>query len=211
MKERMAALALFGAAVLVLSGQPAFAQANKVVASGDKIVVIAPQASVPLMSATMKTSKPTDVMLAVSLECTILTDVITSNEELTATAQGEVRVWVEVDGQIVPINSMSSPPQLTPPGGDDTDKVTFCHRVHTRTVTDDENPLDGVDRTDDYIRTKEASAFNWLRLNLGSGNHSIVVKGTLTTNATGSSSAAAEVGNRTLIAEPTKMAVDASF
>ena len=118
---------------------------------------------------------------------------------------------MEVDGQIVPINSMSSPPQLTPPGGDDTDKVTFCNRLHRQTVADEETALDGVDRMDTYLRTKEASAFNWLRLNLGSGSHTIEVHGTLTTNTTGEALADALVGNRTLIAEPTKMAVDASF
>ncbi len=80
-----------------------------------------------------------------------------------------MRAWIEVDGQIVPIISQSSPPQSPPPPGNQSDKVTFCNRVFNRTVQDAEDPQDGYDRSRDYIETKTANAFNWVRLNMGSG------------------------------------------
>jgi hypothetical protein len=77
-------------------------------------------------------------------------------------------------------------------------------------VTDNENPLDGIDTEDDYISTKSSHGFNWVQMNMGSGLHKIAVMATLTTSTDGSNATAtAEIGNRTLIVEPTKMANDA--
>src|SRR3954453_20901658 len=103
--------------------------ADKVVAAGDKEQVMAPQTGATLLTATMSTSKPTDLILNVNAECSILTTLDNVGTS-TATASGQVRIWVEVDNQIVPVQSMSSPPQNTPPGGDDTDKAVFCEREH---------------------------------------------------------------------------------
>jgi hypothetical protein len=122
-----------------------------------------------------------------------------------------VRAWVEIDGKIVPINSVSNPPQPPPAAGDDTDKVTFCNRTYSRTVTDAEDPLDGQDIEDDFIDTKNANSFNWLRLNMGSGTHTIVVKATLTEATNGDATAEAVIGNRSLIVEPEKLANDATI
>jgi hypothetical protein len=189
--------------------------ADKVVASGSKLAKFSPGAAVDLMSATMRTSKPTDVILAVTLECSIITDtIITGGPNVSSestTAKGQVRVWVEVDGQIVPVNSASAPPQNAPAAGDDSDKTTFCSRVFNRTVKDMENPADGIDYSEDYIETKDANSFNWLRLNMGSGVHTIVVKADLTHEATDPSTASAMVGNRTLVVIPAKMANDATI
>src|SRR3954451_8527695 len=118
---------LAGAVCLVLAGFTiaAFAAggtpADKVTAAGDHAEVMAPQSNTVLLSATMSTSKPTDLILTVSLHCSILTTVNNTGTS-TATAAGSVRVWTEVDGKIVPVESTSTPPQDTPPGGDDTDK-----------------------------------------------------------------------------------------
>lgn len=188
--------------------------ADKVVASGNKIAKFSPGAAVELLKATMKTSSPTDLILHVTMECSILTDTIIvggpdATTETTHT-NGNVRVWVEVDGKIVPLSSMSTGATTsTPTAGNDTDKVTFCNRTFNRTVTDMEDPLDGIDYSRDYIETKDANGFNWLKLNLGSGIHNIVVKADLTHEATDPSKASAMVGNRTLIVQPAKMANDA--
>jgi hypothetical protein len=189
------------------SGVPA----DKVVAAGSKRVVFGPGENVTLMTATMKTSKPTDVMIHTSLECSILTGLLTNNDNNSATATNTVRVWVEVDGRIVSLTQNSQPPQngTVPPAGNDTDKVTFCDRTYSRTVTDDETPLNGIDQEDDYISTKSAHAFNWVQMNLGSGMHTIAVKAELEEATEGQAVAEAEIGNRTLIVEPTKMANDA--
>lgn len=187
--------------------------ANKAVAAGGKTEVFAPNENVTILSATLKTSKPTDLILAVSLECSILTDVVINGgpdvTTETASAEGTVLVWVELDGKIVPIQAVSAPPQngATPEVGNDTDKVTFCDRLHERTVTDREQDTDGIDGSRDYQRTKSANAFNWLRLNAGSGDHVVTVKATLVTDAFGEgSNAQAIIGNRTLIVEPTRLA-----
>ena len=185
--------------------------ANKVVAAGSKRVVVAAGQTETIMSATFKTSKPTDLMIQTALECSIFTQLLTNNTDNSATAGSRVRVWVELDGKIVPVQSISTPPQdpAAQPAGNESDKATFCDREYSRTVTDDENPLDGIDAQDDYIRTESTHGFNWIRMNAGSGIHRLEVKATLTTATEGQATAEAEIGNRTLIVEPTKMANNA--
>lgn len=218
--------ALLGATLvlaLVMSAQAlavntAPTAANKAAASGRQVVVAAPGANVELLSVVMKTSKPEDLILQVTLECTIFTQLDTGGSTApgatsSAYSHGSVQVWVTVDGNIVPISDSSMPPQnpADQTVGTDADKVTFCDREYQRTVTDGENPLDGLDRTQDYIRTKSSHAFNWIRLNTGSGTHTIRVLANLTAVAMGQmdTTAQALVGNRTLIVEPTKTAVNA--
>lgn len=189
--------------------------ADKVVASGNKIETTGVGEVDTLLSATMKTSSPTDLILAVSMECSIITDnVITGGPDVeseTADSRAKVRIWVEIDGKIVPVNSVSGGATVPPAAGTDTDKVTFCNRVFTRTVTDKEDPLDGIDGSRDYIETKDANAFNWLRLNMGSGIHKIVVKAEFSASATQGSMATAYIGNRSLIVQPAKLANDATI
>jgi hypothetical protein len=220
MKGRKLSTALLGALVgVILAGsQTVFAThtpADKVVAAGSKMVVLGPNAEAEILSATLRTSKPTDLILSVAMECSIFTGLVTgpSGDGGTdsATASGHIRAWVEIDGQIVPINSISNPPQPPPPPGDDTDKVTFCNRTYSRTVTDAEDPLDGQDIEDDFIDTKNANSFNWLRLNMGAGIHRIVVKATLLQSTQGDATAEAAIGNRSLIVEPEKLANDATI
>jgi hypothetical protein len=198
-------VALCAALLVVVTGAFAGAgsPADKVVAGGDKTVVMAPQTGATLLTATMSTSKPTDLILSVTSECSILTTVDNVGSS-TATAFGQVRIWVEVDGQIVPVQSISNPPQATPAGGDDTDKAVFCERTHTVTFM----PTTQTDTISQYQATKSANAFNWLRQNVGAGSHTITVKADLASSAT-NGTAEAIVGNRTLVVEPTKMANDA--
>jgi hypothetical protein len=220
MKGRKLSTALLGAlvGVILASSQTVFAThtpADKVVAAGDKMVVMGPGTDIQILTATLRTSKPTDLILSVAMECSILTMLTTGPSAAggsdSATAEGQIRAWVEIDGAIVPINSISNPPQPPPPPGDDSDKVTFCSRTYSRTVTDTENPLDGQDTERDFINTKDANSFNWLRLNMGAGIHRIVVKATLTEAVMGDATAEAVIGNRSLIAEPEKLANDATI
>lgn len=179
--------------------------ADKVVAAGSTLEVVGPNAEVTILSATMRTSSPTDLILSVTMECSIFTRLLTGPSgdggASSATAAGTVRAWVEVDGQIVPVISAGA--------GSEADKVTFCNRVYSRTVTDAEDPLDGQDIEEDFIDTKSANAFNWLRLNVGSGTHTITVKATLLQKTAGDATAEAAIGNRTLVVEPAKLANDA--
>jgi len=165
--------------------------ANKATAAGANLEVFGPGAEVKLLEATLRTSKPTDLLLSTSLECSILTKLQTGPSEepgfsSTAKASASIRGWLEIDddaennevpeiGQderVVPVVSSSQPPQngSLPNGGDkDKDAATFCDRTYERTVEDGEEEPDGIDRETDYIDTKSANAFNWVLLNAGSG------------------------------------------
>lgn len=169
--------------------------ANKVSAAGSAGKVVSPNAAVVLMSEKVKTSKPTDLILAVSLECVITTELTTVGND-NQTAEAQVRVWVEIDGVPVPVSADDA----VDPG-----KVTFCDRLEQRKTS----LFDDEDATIETLqRTGQANAFNWMALNVGSAVHTIEVKATLTHAATDNADALAAVGKRTLIVEPTKSAND---
>ena len=209
------------------------APANKVVAAGDNLTKFGPGTEQTLLQTTLKTSKPTDLMLHVALECSILTKLNTAGSDQpgateTDSATGDVRVWIEATQEgvpgtrIVPIVSSSAPPQdgSDPNTGTKAaDSATFCNRTYARTVTDQEDEQDGIDGERDYIDTKTANAFNWVLLNAGSGILNLKVKADITASSataggctpnslTGDTCSYAYVGNRTFIVEPTKMSND---
>jgi len=177
-----------------------------------------------LLSDTMKVSSPQDLILQVTAECTILTELTTGPSTEAgasdfATAFGSVRLWVEIDGTRVPVAT----DDLDEDGADeednstgDTGEVTFCNRTYHRTVTDGEDPQDGQDQEHDYIRTRTANAFNWLALDTGvayddpaNGNNILTVElfAEYDTSTEGEALADAFVGSRTLIAEPIKVSI----
>lgn len=211
---------LLGALIVTMIATQAFnagathQPANKVVASGSKLEVAGPNERIKLLSATLRSSKTSDLLLSLTLECSILTRLVTgpsgSGGSDSALASGTVKAWIEIDGKVVPINSTSAPPQNPPAAGGEADKVTFCHRAYSRTVMDAETLLDGQDIEDDYIDTKAAHGFNWIRLNLGNGIHTIEAWATLEQEEQGDATAEVVIGNRVLIAEPEKLANDAS-
>ena len=180
--------------------------ADKMAVAGSNVEFIttpllsgASSTTVELLSGTMKTSSPTDLILSVTLECALWTDITTiGNDDSEAAAR--VKVWVEIDGVPVGVSGTDE--------GEDAGKVVFCDRAYRRTTTD----FDDEDaRIDSYLRTRSAHAFNWVDLNLGSGLHTIVVKGQLDTAVTGAGMAQAAIGKRTLVVEPTKLANDVSI
>jgi hypothetical protein len=196
------ALVAVGAAAGLLIGQTALAAngpggnptpANKAVASGNTTKEFGPGAEVTLLDAVLRTSKPTDLILQTSLECSILTKLqtgpsTTGGNSSMAKASASIRGWIEIDDdaangevpetgaaeRIVPVMSTSQPPQSgsDPQSGNKAnDAATFCDRTYERTVEDGEALSDGIDRETDYIDTKSANAFNWVLLNAGSGIH----------------------------------------
>jgi hypothetical protein len=172
--------------------------ANKVSASGSTREVFGvPNGSTTelLMSERVKTSKPTDLILGVTAECSITTDVTTVGTD-TQGAEGLIRLWITIDGKAVPVSTADN----------DSGRVVFCNRLYERTTQlgsdDDEDSI----RT--FMRTRNANGFNWMALNVGSATHTIEVWAELTTDATARASALAVVGNRTLIVEPVKSAND---
>lgn len=190
-------------ALAALAAKPGGGPADKVSASGSAEAVAGPNEEIVLLRETVKLSTPTDLMLSVSLECSILTEITTTGNDF-ARASGTVDVWIEVDGFKVPVSA------------DDTDaeeagEVTFCSRAYERETTlfDDE---DATIRS--FIETRSSHAFNWLALDelwLTSDDniHTIEVVAELQQDpAEGQDDATAEVvvGKRTLIIEPTKVA-----
>ena len=230
---------LLGALLLTLVLNPMFANADhqpadKVVAAGGQVIEVddgdgdtPTEEGTVLLTTEFRTSAPTDLMIHVTLECTILTEL--TNEGGTnpgrtsfTEAVGRIRVWVEFDGVIVPINDESLNPQPHHEAiGNDDDKVTFCLNERKQALTDAEEDEGGVaggdghDTLYTYLRTKQANAFNWIRLNTGNGIHTLEVKADLRTQTAATedslASATGFVGNRMLIVEPTKMSNHAKF
>ncbi|MDQ1685412.1 MAG: hypothetical protein QOC82_2149 [Frankiaceae bacterium] len=188
--------------------------ANKAVAAGSHLAVISANQTQTLLTATFKTSKPEDLLLSVSAECSILTQLVTNNDNPSADAQAGVHMWLTLDGKVIPVQDASTPPQdpnASAAGDPAKDGVTFCDREYQRTVTDNESPADGIDTISDYIRTKSAHAFSWVRLNAGSGDHTVALVATFNNSTSGDPGNVAQaiIGNRTLIIEPTKLANNA--
>ena len=218
------ALALLLAAVLFTTYSAQRAQAdhepaNKVAAAGSDIDTVGNDSII--LQERLKVSSPFDLILQLTAECSILTALTTNNDNPTSTAEGSVRMRIEIDGNPVPVSSddLAGSTGGADDAADDDDEVgevTFCNRAYSRTVTDNETALDGVDEEDDFIRTRTANAFNWLALNVGetydspaNGNNivDIVVFADYDTDTVGEATAEAFVGSRTLIAEPTNASV----
>lgn len=197
--------------------------ADKAYAAGDALTPIPAGTGTTILSATMRTSKPTDLMFHVTLECAILTKLLTQTATTdlpnanAASTVASIRVWIEqtvgTTTRMVPISSSSEPPQ-NGSSDDEGDKVTFCHREEGRQVTDAEDEGGQIDTMQTYQDTKTANAFNWVLLNAGSGVYTYNVKADLveeggdscTKDFVAETCSNAFIGNRTLLIVPTKMA-----
>jgi hypothetical protein len=204
------------AGVMIIGGlfatQGAYADhepANKVAAAGSETEVMAPGETVAILQERVKMSGPTDLILQLSAECDILTDLTTggNGESDSAGAFGQVRTYITIDDKVVPVST----DDVT-----DTGKVVLCNRAHNKTITDGENDDDGTDEERDMTQTRQANAFNWLALDTGfvyddpaNGNNilDIVVWAEFTETTMNRAEAQALVGHRTLVAEPTNASV----
>lgn len=210
--------------------------ANKFAAAGSAIDDIDPNTTKVVLSETMKVSTPFDLALSATAECSILTYLRTTGSPNagateTSEAEGRVEMWVEIDGEPVPVQTGDIDPETEGVQNDD-GSVTFCNREYQRTVEDTEDAQDGIDEERDFIRTRNANAFNWFALNVGAeydkpnvpaGSSNNIVQIDLVARYTKSATpceAATEftgtpqedcsdafVGKRTLVAEPTNASV----
>ena len=190
--------------------------ANKGAAAGSDLDTIGQDQL--LLSETMKVSSPEDLIVSVTAECSILTAITTNNDSENAFAFGSVRLRVEIDGKEVPV-AVDDDATSEDDAADDNDEigeVTFCNRAYERTVTDQEDPLDGVDEEDDYIRTRTANAFNWIALDTGvmyddpaNGNNILTIElfADYDTSTVGEAVAEAFVGSRTMVIEPIRLSI----
>ncbi|HEX8004688.1 MAG TPA: hypothetical protein VF519_18530 [Mycobacteriales bacterium] len=199
-----------GAIAFVLAGgylaQGTFAAgipANKVAASGSELEVVGANNKVVLLTETVKINNPTDLIINASAECSIITQVKTTGEEI-AEAQGTVRMWVEIDGKAVPVAQEDT----------DAGRVVFCDRLHRQEVNFTADGDDDSDFVKTYLNTRNANSFQWLALNVGStyqgtedNVHTIKLWAEFyTSEAVEETFAQAAVGNRTLVLEPVKAA-----
>jgi hypothetical protein len=171
--------------------------ANKTAATGSTVEFLSPLApGATVLSTSIKTSTPQDLLFSVTMECALWTTVATVGNDVSE-ARATVTAWVEFDGVVVPVSSAD-------PDG----TVVFCDRLHRQTTTD----LDDEDaRIEQYLATRTANAFNWVLPDVGNGIHTVEVKADLTTAVDGADAAAqAGVGHRTLIVEPIHMAQGAT-
>lgn len=184
---------LFGALQRSNPAAAASEPANKAAAAGSSIEVFTPGVHL-LLSENIRTNKTTDLVLQVTAECGITTDVQTVGSD-DQTGFAEVRVWVEIDGIPVPV------------GANDPDRgrVIFANRTYQRTTVF-LDPDDVNDSIRTFMDTRCSNGFNWMALNVGMGIHRIEVKAELKTEATARATARAVVGHRTLTIEPVKCA-----
>ena len=256
-------LLLIGA---LFASQGAFAShepANKTAAAGSDLDVINADGEHVILEDTIRVSSSQDAVISVTSECSILTSLITGDDESnvagttppmsqdTARAFGQVEIYVTIDGKRVPVAAddaaapdVNNDPEGTPVAAneDEQGEVVFCNRAYQRTVQDrngggnDEGQTENdIDIERDYIRTRTANGFNWLAQDIGftydesgvqNGNNIVVVQviaeydtthsGTTnpathqacaTTPGQETTCAQAYVGSRTLIVEPTNVAI----
>ncbi|MFQ5941863.1 MAG: hypothetical protein ACE5KA_09230 [Nitrososphaerales archaeon] len=160
----------------------------------------------------------------------------TSNDLQDSSAMASVVVYIqyrELDEKGVPISDWYNVGVVT---GDD-GEVTFCDRsfqIKTNILSQIQDLCLAVNNLEDavggldpefqeildeceesylqlFLRSKGAHAFQWIRLNLGAGQHEFRVQAELTTSVDGDGTAVAAVGKRTFSAIPGKLANDATI
>lgn len=178
---------------IALSQSAVAAPANKtVIGSGNMGAQIASDGWQTIISGTIKTSNPSDLVISHDQECTIHTGLNLDqyNEQATSAIRQDIRLLV--DGQVVPATY-----------GDTDGIVTLCGRAYhmdtnvLSTVYELCNwaesldlDLDGQpDNTevcsddevyfDSFIRTKQAHGWHWIALDVGAGEHTVSVQSKL--------------------------------
>ncbi|MFN2614069.1 MAG: hypothetical protein ABR552_04545 [Actinomycetota bacterium] len=178
----------------VIAGTPA----NKAAAVGTTTQVAAPAQDVTLMTKTIRTSSPQDLLFEVTAECSIVTNVTTTGTD-DQRAFGHIEMWVTFDGR----------PVLVGPDDSQAGRVVFCDRAYERQTTFNQDDQDDAIAT--FFSTRSTHAFNWILLNAGSGLHQVQLHALLTATATNTATAEAVLGNRTIIISPAHFAQNADL
>jgi hypothetical protein len=198
-----ALVVLLLAAAAVIVRQQAYAAsslpADKMTVTASSTSVQGPGTDVPVLQAQMKTSTPADLLLQVTSECTILSQ-ITNMGNSTQTYVAKVELSLTVDGKTVPV----VPPATTTgatgqTSGTDDGHVVFCNREFTRTTTFNTSN----ESIKDIENTEQSNAFQWVALNVGNGVHTIVVHATFTDTNGGDTFAHGVIDKRSLTAQAT--------
>jgi hypothetical protein len=159
---------------------------------------------IELLRATLRTSGPTDLIIQFTAECALWTNVVVLSGG-SSQSIANVNAWIEIDGLPIPV-TMDSNGDGNPIDPDD-GKVVFCNR-DLKLSTSGLLPSALIAL---YNKTRNANAFNFAALNVGAGVHTILVKAKLDVTVSGTGTAHAAVGKRTLIVEPAKLANDVTI
>ena len=174
--------------------------ADKMTVAASGLETAAPNQTIPVLKATMRTSTVEDLVLSLSEECGIYTAVTVTGTD-NQSAFGQIKMMVTIDN---PNDTAPDPAHLVKVSANDTNdpgKVVFCNRNHQATSTFLQNESYGS-----FIRTRDANAFNWLAPNVGNGIHTITVWAQYQTTNTASGTAEAVIGKRSLVVQPTAQA-----
>lgn len=199
-----AALVLsLGFALPFANGSSTSHPANKTSAGASSIEMLSPdfadnERGTEILATTLRTSSTVDLLLEVSLECALWTEVISSTDENNpfgfgplSRAEARITVWVEFDG--VPVAMDAS---------DADGRVVFCERVHEQELQDEDDSTNLTSRH--YQASRQANSFTWFLLDAGSGVHTVTVKADIESSNTEGSYADGAVGKRTLVVDPTR-------
>ena len=174
LRKTALAAVVAGAFAVIVTGPGAVAThepADKAAATASSIDEL--NDSKVLLEEKMRVSSTSDLILQTTAECSILTALRNPGSEEagdtdTQGSFGQVELWITIDGRRVPVSN-SAPADSDPETEEGTDngEVVFCNRAYAREITDKEDPLDGYDEEDDFIRTRTANGFNWMAFNVG--------------------------------------------
>ena len=220
--------AILGISLAVASFAPmaiASSGANKTTFSADSLAlntVGALDNGATIASVTIKTATPKDLVVMFDEECSLFTEVRlksgSTGSVSESTVQASQSIWLTVDGKIVPIGA-EDPTSVT------YGKVTMCDRTYSVST----NILDQIQQLcsalntvtpiqceesyfTSYIKTKDAHGWNWVVLNLGSGEHTVEVHSEIVEEVEiGDGTASAAVGKRSLIVLPQSLSNDAAY
>ena len=211
--------AILSAAVLVLaiaalSGNPQVSAthqpANKIAVSASGLDILdtsvggagSDTATGVLLLGTLKTSNPTDLIIMVTLECALWTNLKTAGAAADSTAQAQVLVWIEIDGVVLPISSDDT---------NGTGKVVFCNRDFRIKYSG----LNDATILELFLKTRSTHAFNYIAISpfgsSASNMHTIKLWAEVKVLVQGDGSARALIGKRTMVVSPEKLANDISI
>lgn len=191
--------------------------ANKVQFSGSSIETVR-DTDTMIFDRTVKIGGPKDLLIEVNLECALWTTVFAIDDDDSNTpavdvpyseVEARVSVWVEIDGQVVPVS------------GDDVDyaetevndigRVVFCDRVHGIGITENDGDEDN-ETIKNHLETRAAQSFQWVWIDAGSGEHTLQVFADLEQKVNeGEGEAHASIGKRTLIVDVANLANGATI
>lgn len=179
---------------LVAAHEPA--NQMNVAASESEVAFVEPGDSAVVLEETLRVSNPTDLILSVTSECSILSELATQGNDRQST-NGQLKLHVTIDGEHVAVSDEDA----------DAGRVVFCDRTYQRETMqfDDEDA-----RIEDFLGTRQANAFGWVALDAGEldldgdGLLTVELHAEYEESSTELADSYAAIGNRTLIIQPTR-------